>query len=47
MNGDNTLYQSEAQAVQRDPRARARDAAPREVAPPTTGERLRPRPGFP
>ena len=41
MNGDNALYQSEAQAVQRDPRARARDAAPREVAPPTSGERIR------
>jgi hypothetical protein len=39
-NGDHTTYQSDAQAVPRDPRARPRDAEPREVAPPTTGERL-------
>lgn len=40
MNADHTTYQSDAQAVQRDPRARPRDAAPREVTPPTSGERL-------
>jgi hypothetical protein len=39
---DNTLYQSDAQAVTRDPRAAPRQSAPREAAPPTNGgERLR------
>ncbi len=37
---DNTLYESDAQAITRDPRAQARAATPREAAPPTSGERL-------
>ncbi len=35
-----TGYESEAKAVQRDPRAAARTAPARQAAPPTTGERL-------
>ncbi len=38
---ENHVYQSDAQAVQRDPRAQTRDAPTRQAMPPTSGERLR------
>ena len=37
---DNIIYESDAQAVARDPRAAPRNVSPRQVAPPTSGERL-------